>query len=464
MVALATGAAGQTGLEPIPTFQAERQYLLSGLHPFGLAAGDITSINQQPDGYPEVAVCGSAWDLVHDVDRRDTGEDGGWIDIFRNDGVTGGNWNGLAPIQTVVPANDIGIDTAPREVAFADLTQADVLDLVVSTASPVPNTFAETWGVLVYRWNGSQYTLHSSALYTDQSLAVLPARGLVVADFNNDGLKDVALAVDSAENYFIYGPPARDRVAIFENTVIGSESGYLQLANEFGVNLPTAEPTGDIVAGDFRRLTLGQPLTDLVAANIEDDSISLLSNNTGNFNFSVTNQGSGCSNPSVPWAFTDMATGKFTAGSQNWDVAGVGWEGDCALYVLHGSKTGVFSHNCTTDVYGLYTGCGVRSPTFHSVSAGDLNGGTKTDLVVTRPGSPGSVLWLLGKGDGTFQFDHANPSYSASIAGWMPLQVLCADLDQDGFDDIITSNHDANDPDHGPFSISVLINDMGITP
>ncbi|MDQ7014263.1 MAG: VCBS repeat-containing protein [Planctomycetota bacterium] len=461
MVALAGEVNGQAAPEFIPSFQAEQQFLVSGMHPFGLAAGDIRGVQDNiPDGFPEVAVCGSAWDIVSSYDRRLPGEDGGWIDIYRNLGVTSGNWNGLSLFQTIIPAIDIGTDTAPREVVFADLTQADVLDLVISTAAPEPNSFAETWGVLVYRWNGSRYVFHSANLYTGSNPTVLPARGLVVADFDNDGLNDVALAVDISENYNTYGPPARNRVAVFKNTIVGNESGYLQLAAELGVNLPDAEPTGDLVVADFNRLTLGQPLIDIVTANIESDAVSLL-HTTGSYNFNVNNQNSACSD----WVFTDMATSKFTSGSSNWDIAGVGYGGDCNLYILHGSKTGTFSHNCATDVYPLYSGgCGVRSPIFHAVSSGNLNGGTKTDLAVAIPGDPGGVTWLLGKGNGTFQFDANISSYSTGIAGWMPLQILCADLDQDGFDDIITSNHEVNNPNNDPFTISVLLNAMNITP
>ncbi len=459
MVALAGQANAQGQSEPLPSFEAEQQFPVSGFHPFGLAAGDFTGGSQgQADGYPEVAVCGSAYDILHTIDRRGQGETGGWVQVFTNAGVTNGVWNGLIPLVTIYPAIDLGgVDTAPREVAFANLTQQDALDLVVACAAPVPGTTYERWGVLVYKWNGNQYVLHSSQTYTGGAAAVQPAGGLVIADFNNDGLDDVAISVDSEEDDV---PPSRARVAVFENTWSGSESGYLQLATELENADPSLKSSADIVAANFNRLEIGQPKIDLVTGNIQHESVSLLTNSaTGSFVFAASTQSSACS----VWPFCDMVAGQFTAGSLNWDVAGVAESGDCNLYVLHGTRTGAFSHDCQADVYPLHTNC-VAGPAYRGLAIGNLNGGTRPDLVVTDPTNPGGVMWLLGKADGSFQFLKDHALYSESINGWMPMQVLCADLDQDGFDDIITSNHEVNNPNTDPFTISVLLNATNITP
>lgn len=94
----------------------------------------------------------------------------------------------------------------------------------------------------------------------------------------------------------------------------------------------------------------------------------------------------------------------------------------------------------------------------------NINLGTKPDIIVTRPSNPTSqISFMLGKGDGTFQYVAGNPAYHKTLdpgttpRSGMAIQVICADLNQDGLADIITTNHDSD-------SVSVLINATVIGP
>lgn len=61
---------------------------------------------------------------------------------------------------------------------------------------------------------------------------------------------------------------------------------------------------------------------------------------------------------------------------------------------------------------------------------GDFDGDNKTDLVVMSGGSPGSLAFLKGNGDGTFQMPKAIP------AGVAPLSMIAVDLNGDGKPDV----------------------------
>ncbi|HZQ67924.1 MAG TPA: VCBS repeat-containing protein [Terriglobales bacterium] len=87
------------------------------------------------------------------------------------------------------------------------------------------------------------------------------------------------------------------------------------------------------------------------------------------------------------------------------------------------------------------------------VALGDVNADGKTDLLIADYGvagcDPGSVLLLLGNGDGTFQ-----NSKSFSVGAVNPQAIAAADLNRDGKLDVVTGN----DVTLGPvFGNSVLL-------
>lgn len=143
-----------------------------------------------------------------------------------------------------------------------------------------------------------------------------------------------------------------------------------------------------------------------------------------------------------------------TAGSwgpdSHLDIAGIEENGQ-VVQVLHGNGLGNFTAQCgeySPDRYTLNFGAAPPFVPPPGITSGHLNGGTRSDIVVAFGNK---LYFLLGKGDGTFQYNGA-AQYSVNLpSGALAVQALVSDLDQDGFGDLISANHDEH-------NISVFIN------
>jgi hypothetical protein len=82
-----------------------------------------------------------------------------------------------------------------------------------------------------------------------------------------------------------------------------------------------------------------------------------------------------------------------------------------------------------------------------SANAIDVNADGKLDLLVTQESSPGSVVVLLGNGNGTF----ATPAIT-TVTGGYPTSLVIGDFNNDGRPDAAASKM-------GPDSVVVLLND-----
>ncbi len=444
------------GQQKIPTFKPPATFNTFGVNPFGLAAGDIVSDEPgQLDGYPDVVVANGGFDLnTFEPNAQGT------VTIFRNTK----NWNN--------PANGLEIEqiisfpnSSPRRVALVDMTGNGVLDLVVSAS--VPDQWnqqpTDTWGVYVFINNGGTFSLKKHVE------TPMPVSGLAVADFDNDGLNDVAVCVDFA--LFTSGAGESDFVYVLQNNP--NDPGDLLPKAPISLNMEqytSYDSPTVLLAGDFHK-TPGAPRKDIVAAHFMAANPSALSVLTGlgSWQFSPANHDNPCA-PLWTVTFFDAVTGRFTSGSLQEDIAAIQASGG-SLHVLHGNVNGTFNFDCTTpfstDVYDdtATAACLPGLPmvaNWRGVALGSLNGGTKPDLVTTLPHNANEsyVTLLLGNGDGTFQYVRTDCRYHVQVNGTRSIQAVCADLTQSGFDDIIVANHDA--PVGQPHTISVLINKMTI--
>jgi hypothetical protein len=232
---------------------------------------------------------------------------------------------------------------------------------------------------------------------------------VAVADFNRDGVVDLAVANGS-----------------FTKTVsvlLGNGDGTFPATPAFGVGISPQS----VAVGDFDR----DDSLDLAVANAGSNSVSVLMG-TSDGTFQAEHTYPAGEGP------TSVAVGDFNRdGNRDLVVANYGSNDYYALTVattvsvLLGNGDGTFGAPQTFEA-----GSGP-----HSVAVGDFNGDSKQDLAVADYGPPpqraATVSVLLGNGDGTFST--AQPFE----AGNGVTSVAVGDFNRDGVQDLAVSN--AND-------------------
>lgn len=112
------------------------------------------------------------------------------------------------------------------------------------------------------------------------------------------------------------------------------------------------------------------------------------------------------------------------------------------------------------------------SPLFaHGIDSGDFNGDPYPDLAIAafyvnfesqQFSLSGLVAAVSGKSDGTFLTRPDGTCFPFDTLESQTVNVMVADLDADGFDDVVAANHTIN-ADSNKFTISVLINGIQAT-
>ena len=226
--------------------------------------------------------------------------------------------------------------------------------------------------------------------------------GIVTADFNGDGINDVAV-VDTVNKQVL--------------VMLGQPSNPGQFS------APVAYPVGNspvaIAVGDFN----GDGLPDLAVTNSADGTVTVLLNN-------FTNPGT--FTPSSPYTVGSQPAGIAAAdlnGDGILDLV-VANKGDGTVSVLLGDATnrGQF---LTQTAYPA----GQSAPI--AVAVSDFNGDGVPDLAVVNNTTAGAVSILLATTPG--QFSSSTVSYSYSV-GTSPIGIVVADFNGDGFADIAVTN------------------------
>ena len=268
---------------------------------------------------------------------------------------------------------DYATPVSPFRMASADLNGDGIPDVAVGCQShPDP-------AISVFLGNGDG-TLGPRA---DYATGPNPT-GVAIADFNRDGVPDLAAALHLTNNAAV---------------LLGRGDGTFGAAADFAVgSFPI-----DLVAADFN----GDGNPDLAVTNSEDNTISvLLGDGNGSFQPQrVLSDGS----------FPEGIVAADVNGDGNVDLITADLNSH-AIEVQLGHGDGTFTQ---------------RPPHFLSQTnpidlvATELNGDGRVDLAVVNRGSS-SISVLLGNGDGTFG---AQQNY-ATVAS--PLGIDVADLDGDG--------------------------------
>ena len=244
--------------------------------------------------------------------------------------------------------------------------------------------------------------------------------GIAVADFNGDGVLDIA-ATNSTSNLV--------QILLGNGNATYTNNGFVSVGNS----------PGGIVAGDFN----GDGKSDLAVANATGNSIQiLLGNGDGTF----------VSGPPIPVGGvlpTALVAADFNRDGKLdlavIDYCGTGTTG-CAptgaplgpafLTIFLGNGDGTFVTSPASPATGVQPA---------AIVAGDWNADGFIDLAVVNTGS-NSVTVLMGNGDGTF-----SPTMNSPATGSRPHDLAIADFNGDGALDLAI-------PNEGDNTVTLLLN------
>jgi hypothetical protein len=401
------------------TFQAFRKYAEGG-NPDALIMADVNG-----DGHPDLITVNGGLPIGTGANNS--------VSVLLNNGkgtfaapllfvtdqnpvaVAAGKFLGDGKLDLVVvnhDSNDVsllagdgnGIFEAPRDVSSVGLGNGAIVaadfngDGVTDLALAHPSGAAlRTINILLN--NGDGTFRNSITLTTGAS-----ACDMVAGDFNGDGKMDLAVSTTDGS--------CNPVIAVF----LSNGNGTFKKA----IDSPSTNALCDLAVGEFN----GDTSLDLVGIDNSDNLVDvLLGNGDGTFQAAI-----------------NFATGKHPTAVAVADFNGDGKadlavtnNGDSTVGVLFGNGNGMFGTQAAYAVGGGDT----------DVTAADLNGDGKPDLVVAynSPLKP-NVDVLLNNGDGTFAKAVA---YVAGGDFINTVTVAVADLTGDGIPDIVTVNDDRND-------------------
>ena len=285
----------------------------------------------------------------------------------------------------------IPVDAAPYDIATADFNRDGLPDVAVA------NGDASTLSVLLRQPAGSFAKEGASVP------APLGSSHLALADFNSDGRVDMASANYSA-----------DSGSVFTRNVA---TGFTPDGGSYGVTDP-----GGIVAADFN----GDQQPDFAIGSLFTDAVTVWLRNTGNTGFT--------------------AESPVTTGGHKYGLAAADFNGDGRIDMATANHSGTVSILLRNAGSGFTPGQTITVGTSpRKLVARDFDGDGRTDLAVTNLGS-NNVSLELGQGNGTFAAAPGSPF----AVGNAPIGIAAGDFNRDGALDLAVANSTSN-------SVSVLL-------
>jgi FG-GAP-like repeat/Bacterial Ig-like domain (group 3)/FG-GAP repeat len=270
---------------------------------------------------------------------------------------------------------------APSSVAVADFNGDGIPDLAVA------NSNSSSLTILLGNGDGT-FTATASGPQTGSGPS-----SLAVGDYNSDGKIDLAVANATSNSLTI---------------LLGNGDGSFTAS---ALSPQTGNAPESIAVGDLN----GDGIQDLAVANTSDSSLTiLLGNGDGTFTASSMSLKANSGPHSI-------VMGDYNGdGIQDLAVA----NSYSAVTVLLGNGDGTFAP--ATSPSAVYSS--------NAIATGDFNADGKPDLVVTTAYGT-TVTVLLGNGDGTFTAASASPQ-----SGSQPQFITVGDFNGDGKEDLAVAN------------------------
>jgi hypothetical protein len=440
-------------------FTAGATYVSSALHPQGLATADFDRdghldiavayagetglrilYGNGGTAFTARTITGAA--NLNAVGVGDFNRDG-WVDVAAASAANSvvavflGSASGLSHTQTSV------VGSSPRRLAIGDLNSDGIPDLI--TANRASSTVSVLLGD---RAHPGTFLAHADVA------AGLGSRDAVAADFDLDGRLDIATAneyaasatVLSNRTFLQAGGFAFRRRTIGDETTVSVITRIPQPAdfNRDGLlDLAVADPSSESISILFN----GKPTVSLPVAGILDDFAVADVNGDGNPDVVYATQG-----PGVVGAYLGDGHGRFVnaptttstrvtrlaVGDMNRDgkpdLVTIGFDDAMNSWVLQVSLwRGAFAPPATT----------VRLPDFaRSLALADINRDGKLDVVVMLPGLrvpvPSETRVWFGNGAGGLTATSLTTQFVDSIS----VTFTLADVNRDGFVDIVAADRE----------------------
>jgi len=271
----------------------------------------------------------------------------------------------------------------PQGIATADFNGDGIPDLAVA------DYYAGTVTILLGNGDG---TFTQKAVIPD----IYSAQSIVAADFNGDGIPDLAVTLSGYDSAVI---------------LLGNGDGTFTQVKYL---LSTGALPEALVAADFN----GDGIPDLAVANLIDNSISIfLGYGDGTFSPGPVIQVSG--------APEGLAVADFNGDGKPDLAAAVANSNNGFVEVLLGDGDGNFTPATATLPVGIYPS---------AIVSADFNGDGIPDVAVAI-NSNNTLEIFLGNGDGTFYAAAQSPA-----AGTSPVALLSADFNADGIPDLAVAD------------------------
>src|SRR5579863_1549511 len=284
---------------------------------------------------------------------------------------------------------DFPTGNAPAAIASGDFNGDGRLDLAVVTSPQACQSMCPPGSVAILLGKPDG----TFGLATNFPVGHSPS-AIALGDFNSDGKLDLAV-VNSGDN----------TVSVLLGNGDGTFQPHVDYATGTQFGSGEISSPGAVAVADFN----SDGKLDLAVANSLDGTVSIF-----------IGRGDGTFAPHFDYPANDsfsLVAGDFN-GDGKVDIVTVSPANNATTFsVLLGNGDGSFKSPASYDLGVIPYG----------VTAGDLNGDGKLDLVVSSHG----VLVLLGNGDGTFQ-----PPVTYSVEPFSTQPVI-ADLNRDGKPDVV---------------------------